>query len=90
MHSSGLFSLTFNGLEVVQTTLASHLTLELLEFVEGHAGGISSEGRSQKGWAPFERAHTRMSRRFRRSQRDRILPGLDQWLRPEGELQRAR
>ena len=48
MHSAGLLPLALEGLEVVETTLAGDLALELLEPVEGHTCGIRPEQHGRK------------------------------------------
>ena len=42
MKCSSLLLFTFERLKIVQTTLASNLTLKLFELVEGQASGVRS------------------------------------------------
>ena len=45
VQGASLLPLALHGLKVVQSALASHFALELLQAVEGHARGIGSVGR---------------------------------------------
>ena len=42
MHGPSFVLLALKSLEIIQATLASDLTLELLEPIEGHAGCVRS------------------------------------------------
>ncbi len=43
MQCTGFFAFAVHGLKIVKATPASDFTLELLEYIKGHAGSIGSD-----------------------------------------------